>query len=634
MKKIIYLITTLLCISSCQKSNNNSWYLLIGESDIWKYLTVEDEPPLEWIELDYDDQNWPEGKGGFGYGDDDDYTIVDSVSSLYLRGYFNLTNPQTINQLLLNADYDDAFIAYINGKEVARSNIGYYNNRAAYDDKARHPHEANIYQGGVPEYFEIYNKEILIPGKNVIAIQILNTNKKSSDLSARFFLSELNETSSTNGRTQHPDWFIPPVNLIKSSLPIVDINTNNQAILNDPRIIANISISNPRYTNHQNKSDSVSFSSSISLEIRGSSSQKRFLKKSFGFELQNKNGSNRNYALMEMPKENDWILYGPYCDKSLIRNVLLFDLVRQMGNYAPRTKFCELKINQEYQGLYVLMEKIKQDSLRVKIPKYKKNKKLNGYILKIDKKTGAGGEGWYSKFENTKSNSKNVFFQYSYPKASKLTNEHKTQIQTEIDNFEKRLNGEHFIDKNLGYRPLVNVSSFIDFFIANELSHNVDAYRQSTFFFRDEGGLINAGPVWDFNLSFGNGYDCNKQNSIGFMYDYNTRCEGKRPIPFWWQRLLEDPWFVDQLLNRWKYLRKNILSEENIFQTIDNHTAQIEEAKNRNFGKWKIEKQKVWPNLVHTKSHEEEIEFLKNWTISRLNWLDDEIPKLMKTAQD
>ena len=126
-------------------------------------------------------------------------------------------------------------------------------------------------------------------------------------------------------------------------------------------------------------------------------------KKQYALETQDDLGNNLNVPLLGMPAENDWILYAPYSDKSLIRNVLAYKLSWDVGRYASRTRLCELVLNGDYRGLYVLMEKIKRDKNRVDISTLNPDEitgddLTGGYIIKIDKSAGESVRGWYSPY--------------------------------------------------------------------------------------------------------------------------------------------------------------------------------------------------------------------------------------------
>jgi len=202
--------------------------------------------------------------------------------------------------------------------------------------------------------------------------------------------------------------------LTTSKLPIIFINTNGQQIPDEERIVVDMGIIYNGVGNINHIDDRFNnYDGKVSIETRGSSSQ-AYPKKSYSFETQDEDGNNLNVSLIDLPAENDWVLYAPYCDKSLMRNVLTYDLSREFGHYAPRTKFCELVLNNEYIGVYVLIEKIKRDDNRVAISELGAtdtvgNNVTGGYIIKRDSFTG-GGAGWTSAYSDS------VTYQYHYPK--------------------------------------------------------------------------------------------------------------------------------------------------------------------------------------------------------------------------
>ena len=171
--------------------------------------------------------------------------------------------------------------------------------------------------------------------------------------------------------------------IFETNLPIIVIDTQNQIILDDPPIICNMGIINN--TNELNRliDPFNDYNGKINLEIRGRSSQGA-PKKSYRVETALANGENNNVSLLNLPKENDWILYGPYIDKTLARNVLAYELYREMGHYSSRSRYCELFINNEYQGIYILMEKLKRDNNRIDIEKISNNDETGGYIIEIN----------------------------------------------------------------------------------------------------------------------------------------------------------------------------------------------------------------------------------------------------------
>jgi subtilisin-like proprotein convertase family protein len=424
-----------------------------------------------------------------------------------------------------------------------------------------------------------------------------------------------------------------PFNFISSNLPIVVINTFGTPIPDEPKINGQMGIiyngigirnylTNP-FNNFNNK---------IGLEVRGSSSQS-FPQKSYSIETRSIANIANDTILLGMPAEHDWILSAPYDDKTCLRNVLSYDIGNQMGHYASRTEHCELILNGEYQGIYIFMEKIKRDSNRVDIAKLKPtditgDDLTGGYIVKIDKTTG-GGSGWTSNYQS--STGMNISFLYHYPNENDIVIQQKNYIQSYIDTCESVLNGPNFSDPVNGYRKYMSVNSFIDYFILNEISKNVDGYRLSTFMHKDKqsnGGKLKIGPVWDYNLAWWNADYCEGFTSTGWAYQFNTVCPTDNwQVPFWWERLLQDNEFKNQLKCRWNQLRQSTLSIPTLNNYIDSLSNYLNESQTRHFTQWPIIGAYTWPNPSPIPiSYAGEITAIKTWISDRINWLDSNMP--------
>ena len=201
---------------------------------------------------------------------------------------------------------------------------------------------------------------------------------------------------------------IGQVNFSSSNIPILLIETNGQTILDDTRIVANLKVINNDTQRNFVSDTTYEYNGQISIEIRGSTSQ-IFPKKQFGLETQKEDGSNNNVSLIGLPIENDWILYAPFSDKTLIRNMLVYKLSGDLGHYAPRTRPCEVVLNGEYVGVYVLTEKIKRDKNRVDISKLNPDEisgddLTGGYIIKLIRKRVTQGQFGIQKREELTSN--------------------------------------------------------------------------------------------------------------------------------------------------------------------------------------------------------------------------------------
>ncbi|MBW8331657.1 MAG: CotH kinase family protein [Prolixibacteraceae bacterium] len=412
-----------------------------------------------------------------------------------------------------------------------------------------------------------------------------------------------------------------------SNLPLVIINTNGQTIKDDPKVTVDMGI----IWNGPGKRNALSdpknnYAGKVGIEIRGSSSQDLFPKKSYGFETRSADGLDIDVSLLDLPEENDWILYAPYTDKTMIRDVLTYTLDASLGHWSPRCRYVELFLNGNYDGVYVLMEKIKRNKNRVDIAKLTTADNsgealTGGYIVKIDKTTGGGGEGWSSNYSNIVGR---TFYQYDYPKSKEITTIQKSYIQTYIRLMENALYQEVFNVPG-SYHEYLNDSSFIDFMIINELAKNVDGYRLSSYLYKGKNERINCGPIWDFNLTYGNADYFNGWSSSGFQYQANLGGDYWQN-PFWWNKLMQDPAYVTKLKKRWTWIRKHELSDQRISFVIDSLTNVISEAQVRNYQRWPILGVKVWPNYYVGNSYTSEVSWMKDWITKRLTFLDQQWP--------
>ena len=422
------------------------------------------------------------------------------------------------------------------------------------------------------------------------------------------------------------------VSFASSNLPIVIVNTGTVTIVGGYKITAMMSIIDhgfgiPNYvTDIPNN-----YYGNIGIEIRGQSSTS-FPQKQYGLETRDALGNNVNVSILGMPPENDWILYAPYDDKSLMRNTLAYKLARDMGRWASRGKFCELVLNGIYQGVYVYQEKIKVDVNRVNITKLLPSDTIGanitgGYIINIDKDPAS----WYSVVPpNNSTGGQKIRFTCNSPDTVAIMKKQRAYIKSYVDSFETALNGVNFMDPLTGYRKYASVNSFVDYFIVNELSKNVDGYRLSTFLHKDRitsGGQLKIGPVWDYNLAFNNANYCNGNLTTGWAYRFNPVCSGDTwQVPFWWDKLVTDTCFKNKLYCKYTQMRNSYLDTVNFFKVIDSIATYVNVAKDRQFKRYSILGTYVWPNpWPYAKTYSEENRNMKNWIKARLAWLDANI---------
>ncbi|WP_082603501.1 CotH kinase family protein [Flavobacterium sp. Root901] len=410
-----------------------------------------------------------------------------------------------------------------------------------------------------------------------------------------------------------------------SNLPIVVINTDLDPntgqpveIPDDPKVLAAMKIikrtdgsrnyltdiDNPAYLNYNGR---------IGIELRGSTSQS-LPKKPYGFTtLKANNTSNNNVSLLGMPAENDWVLNSLAFDPSCIRDYISYNLSRQIGDYASRTVYCEVIINNEYKGLYILQEKIKSNVNRVNVVKIADTDNTlpnlsGGYITKADKTTGGDPVAW-----TMSSYSGSVDFIHELPKPENVTTQQNDYIKSQFLSLETTSNA-HNTDLAAGYSAVIDVPSFIDYMLLCELASNVDSYQFSTYFHKDKEGKLRAGPIWDFNLSYGNdlfmwGYDRSKYNVWQFSNGDN---EGAK----FWQDLFNDPAFKCYFSKRWNELTQpgQPLNYNSLNQFIDQTVSYISEAKIRENQKWGT----IPDDAL-------EINNLKTFLSSRISWITSQL---------
>lgn len=406
-----------------------------------------------------------------------------------------------------------------------------------------------------------------------------------------------------------------------SNLPIVSITTDNNPntnlpldILDDPKILATMKIikrpdGTRNYLTDINTPAFLNYNGRIGIEIRGSSSQ-TLPKKGYGLTtLKADNTSNNNVELLGMPSENDWILNGIAFDPSLIRDYLSYNLSRQIGNYATRTAYCEVMINGEYKGLYILQEKIKAGTDRVNVLKIGTSdisspNVTGGFITKADKTTGGDPIAWSMPSYTT-----TVDFIHELPKPAAVLPAQTAYIYDQFLQLASTSNANATSVIN-GYPSVIDVPSFVDFMLINELASNADAYQFSTYFHKDRNGKLRAGPIWDFNLTYGNdlflwGYDRSKTNIWQFSNGDN---EGAK----FWTDLFNNPLYKCYFAKRWNQLTQTgqPLNYSSLVQFIDATLSYISEAKVREHQKWGT-----------VTNQDTEITNLKTFLSNRISWI-------------
>ena len=392
-----------------------------------------------------------------------------------------------------------------------------------------------------------------------------------------------------------------------SNLPLVIINTFGQTISHQDKIAASIRIINPM-GGRASLLGVADVDGRVEINVRGNTSR-QFPKSSFTLRLKDDQGRPLKVPLLGLPAESDWVLYAPYFDRTLIRDVLAYDLSIQIGRYAPRTRFVEVFVTgakgeltaRDYLGLYVLEEKIKQGKDRVDIDEMKMGTDAGsgGYIFKKDHvdptETGFRTE-------------RGIRFLYVYPKEMEISEDQKSWLINYLNRFERVLYGHRFADPTNGYSRYLDVDAFIDHHWLVEMSKNVDGFRFSAFLHLNKNGKLKMGPIWDWDQSFGNANFYDGASAEGWYWPYIREHEID-----WFARLRQDADFQQRSADRWAELRNGPFAPSNILARVDELTASFGEAQKRNSQRWPTRQ-----------PHEEHIRKMKQWIRSRIAWIDQQ----------
>jgi hypothetical protein len=427
-----------------------------------------------------------------------------------------------------------------------------------------------------------------------------------------------------------------PLTVDSTNLPLVLIDTYGQTIVDDPKIAAGMKIiyHGGNLYNHPADIPNV-YNGDIGIEIRGSYSAS-LPQKPYGFETRDSLGNNLDVSLLGMPAENDWILLALYNDKVFMRNTLAFKLFELLGNYAPRTKLCEVLIDGSYKGIYVFTEKIKRDNHRVDIAKLDLDDNAGdsltgGYIIKLDYHDGSNS--WLSNYHPLDHTGLDVYYVYEYPDPAEITTQQKSYIQAYMNSLETDLYSTNYTDPISGYRAWLDVPSFIDYLIVNELARNNDGFKKSYLMYKDKDSdnrLLKSGPVWDFDWAWKNVNECSifsATDGSGWAYKVND-CSPDVNSNGWALRLMQDTSFTHQLNCRYFNMRQTILDTAYLFHYIDSVHTLVEQAQQRHYAKWPILGINVGTPEVdyQPNSYDGEIVKFKNWINTRLTWLDANMP--------
>lgn len=370
--------------------------------------------------------------------------------------------------------------------------------------------------------------------------------------------------------------------------------------------------------------DKVQTKSRMLIHIRGNSSR-FFDKSSYAINLIDKDGDNNNVEVMGMEAHHEWILNGPYIDKTLMRNYMWYNIGGQIMDYAPNVRFCEVIVNGKYRGLYVMMESITagKNGARLNISVDKKDQTYSGYLLRVDRgsETSIKNIVPFSDYTYRNTSRMNIV----YPGTSNLTEDIRFDIQTDFSKFEKTLYSYDYNDPDHGYKELIDVESFADYFILNEFTQNYDAGWLSTYIYKDSDGLFRM-CMWDFNSAC-NGYRIDIPRE-GFIFQDAV----------WFNMLIKDEDFVEEIIDRYRELRKGVLSEEYLYSYIDSVQAYLGDAVQRNYKVWGYtfgeDYDVFYPKNRNPRNYQQAVDYYKKMIHERGEWMDSNIESLRQYSAE
>ncbi len=578
--------------------------VLVPQDAEKRVLVPRSDVEDEWRSApSFDDSEWLTcngGPGGIGFDRAGDYAPFISLNlggemggqtSCYVRALFNLDSAvrRELDRMTLLVRYDDGFVAYLNGEPIAAANAPLNLHRRA---AASQPHEAQRL-----EAFDVSQHVAkLKSGANVLAFHALNVSGDSPD-----FLLQFKLIAGKNYR-----------NNFVSDLPIIVINRQGET--------SALSVidqgGNNRLTSAPAFSDEARLEADEPLYC--------YEKASYRFTLL-RNGRPIDAPLLGLPEGDRWRLSAPFSDKTLVRSALLSTFARRMGRGA-RGRLCHLFIDQDYRGIYLLLEERNVHRNRIDVavlsPEAENGLELTGgYLLRLDhRRKAAGFDSDFFPFENAPYR---VHYLFDTPPVERITTTQMQYIRDTIKAFETAAH-----EGNAAYLEMIDLDSFVDYFLLNEISRNVHGYRDRTLLFKDrddrngafriellveEGGLFGASPLYS------------GERVEGFQLDILLKeaREDSLPVPFWWRTLRNDRRFTDALYRRWTKLRADVFSEDAVFDVADSLYQAVKNDQVLNFERWMIMDRAVEPSKAVYDSYDEAFDNLLIYLLDRLDWLDE-----------
>lgn len=558
-----YLIYILLvvCSSSCSTAGESQvfWKAAAPSLDQWTELS---SPPVvkEAKETTYDARKWHTTFDSVSFTDKVVWLAPDSLRfELKLNGKNIVTNLQF--NLWPSSFSEEEIVIYPNNWKVRPYIID-------------------------AQYF----RTLLKPSGNELLLSVTNAGKGNwSKQECVLLLSTSNSNEST-----HPLPVGTPFE--PRGLPVVHVDVKGNSILKNEKVQAQMRISCTGVTDDECRDESYK----VKINVRGYSSS-HFSKKQYSLHVLDDADKKQKVELLGMNEAKRWILQGPYSDPSLMRNPFAYQLWRKMGYWAPESRYVELVLNNTYQGVYYLMERVEANGSRLDIDN--SPKALTPFLVQLNRP---------DKNDTIVRVMGRPFILYKTP-SNRLNDEaYRTAVS---DALQQMMNA---LQQPL-QSSIIDWESFADYVLFQELMKNVDAYVVSTYFHSD-GRQIKAGPVWDFDLGLGATARDNGKSPEEFVFDMNYK-----KLPEFWKSLLSDEAFRAYMKKRYAQLRQTVWTEEQLLKGMDALQKQLNrDAIERNFTRFPIWGAKQLETYSQVPaSYDLELSGMKDWLRKRLQWMDN-----------
>ncbi len=382
--------------------------------------------------------------------------------------------------------------------------------------------------------------------------------------------------------------------------------------------------------------DESSVKGTALFRIRGHSSR-RFTKPGYRLAITkdiNSTEDDGEQALLGMAEGTSWALHGPYLDKTLMRNYFCMNLCGEvMDQWVPEVRFCELMIDGEYQGVYLLEEMIEVQEHRLNLTKYDDGDATCSYLMRIEPDSGSEKvldifSSYTYRLEPLHS------VELVYPGLIHQNDAVRAYAAADISAVERMFYGNDV----KGWMSQIDVQSFVDYYLLEEFMAINDAFSASTYFYRDVRGRLTIGPVWDFNNSFNN-----------FFNELPTR-EFILSQRGWYASLMRSKDFVERVIARWGELRRGVLSDDSLRKLVYGTRAWLGTAVDRNFELWgftfdvsklgKDEKRMPYSSSdqdvedLNPSSYDEAMEWMVDYMLNRAEWMDENIVTLRQYCHE